>query len=287
MFPKSERKFNSSKLLDCDQGHFGIFVKDYHNRSDGSELVWGAVIGLGETFTFTELISFPIFILRNHGETWNNMGYTVWISFIFLAPITIFVMRFLLGQCGVPILEPSFQWGIRQGRVLLSGEVSLREIFYELSLIGFVGTMIEETWHLLYAQASAPVGWQFIVGMVGVIAIPNGWGITQVLLAWASMKNDEYPLCGTGCMRCSGDELWAPVEILSGFSMLFIFGAGMFLGPFCVMAAGTVRLLELQYRNIPELIAEQFYQWYRGLAREWTTSRKKEAELAPSLMLRR
>lgn len=48
VFPKSQRKFNSSELLYCDQGHFGIFVKDYHNRSDGSELVWGAVIGLGE-----------------------------------------------------------------------------------------------------------------------------------------------------------------------------------------------------------------------------------------------
>ena len=76
VFPKSHRKFNSSELLYCDQGHWGIRLVDHHNRSNGEELLWTAVVGLGETFTFTELISFPIYILRNHGDTWNNMGYT-------------------------------------------------------------------------------------------------------------------------------------------------------------------------------------------------------------------
>ena len=54
VFPKSQRKFNSSELLYCDQGHFGLRVVDYHNRSDGSELVWGGVIGLGETYHYSD-----------------------------------------------------------------------------------------------------------------------------------------------------------------------------------------------------------------------------------------
>ena len=29
--------------------------------------VWGAVIGLAESFTFEELLLFPVFVLRNHG----------------------------------------------------------------------------------------------------------------------------------------------------------------------------------------------------------------------------
>jgi len=64
VFPKEERKYNSSLLADCDQGHFTIMVRDWHNRTDGSTLVWAAVIGLGETFTVDELLSFPLYVRR-------------------------------------------------------------------------------------------------------------------------------------------------------------------------------------------------------------------------------
>ena len=253
VFPKSARKFNTSELLYCDQDHFGIFVKDYHNRSNGEELVWAAVVGLGERFTFTELLSFPIFEVRNHGNAWNGMGHTIWINFIILSPMVIFIVRTLLYHLGVPVLGLDLKRGLEKGQVTISGDFNLREFFYAIAIVGFVGTILEQFWHLMYAQfqPGVPVGPMLFVGIVGVITIPNGWGIAQTLLAWASMKNDNDPLCGTRCMRCSGNAFWAPVEILSGFSMLFIFGAGMYLGPACVMAAGVVRLLELLYKVAP------------------------------------
>ena len=73
VFPKADRKYNSSGLAYdvCDQGHFTIRLVDYMNRTGAHEgpIVWGAVIGLGETFTVEELISFPLYVLRNHGST--------------------------------------------------------------------------------------------------------------------------------------------------------------------------------------------------------------------------
>ena len=202
-----------------------------------------------DRFTFTELISFPNFVVLNHGDTWNGMGYTVWINFIILAPVVIFVVRTLLDQLDVPVLSLDLKWGVKKGRVTISGDFTLREVFYEIAILSFVGTMLEEFWHLMYAQfqPGVPVGPMLFVGLFGVIIIPNGWGITQTVLAWASMKNSKDPLCGAGCMRCSKYTWWAPIEILSGFSMLFLFGAGFYLGPAAVMAAGFVRLLELQH----------------------------------------
>ena len=246
VFPKSQRKFNASELLHCDQGHFGIRLVDYHNRTNGEPLVWTAVVGLGERFTFLELLEFPIYILRNHGDTWNNLGWTVWINFIFVAPLTLWLVRVLLKRLGVPVLELAVDWTIIDGRPRLTASVALREVWYELALLGFVGTMWEELVHLVYAQSFVPVGPMLFVGIIGVIIIPNGWGITQVLLAWASMKTSKAPLCGEGCMRCSKASWWAPVEIASGFSMLFIFGAGFYLGPAAVMLASMTRLFELQ-----------------------------------------
>ena len=74
VFPKEQRKYNSSGLRYdvCDQGHFTIRLVDYMNRTDAEPIVWGAVIGLSERFTFEELFLFPLFVLRNHGSSWNG-----------------------------------------------------------------------------------------------------------------------------------------------------------------------------------------------------------------------
>ena len=72
VFAKADRKYDSNLLAGCAENHFSIQVRDFHNRTTkGHEtLVWGAVIGLGESFTFVELLSFPLYVLRNHGDTW-------------------------------------------------------------------------------------------------------------------------------------------------------------------------------------------------------------------------
>ena len=251
VFPKEERKFNASELDGCSENHFTIRVVDYHNRTGDEPLVWGAVIGLGETFTFLELLSFPIFVLRNHGDTWNMLGWTVWISFIFLAPLHIYLARAVLKRCGLPAVNLDYTLTIKECMPHLVVRFTARELLYELALIGFVGAGIEEGIHLMYAQVGAPVNYGLWVGLFGVIGFANGLPIFQVLSSWAAIKYAADPdgpkyTWSADYLQCSGSPLWAPFEILFGFSYLFLFGAGFYLGPAAIMLAGILRLGELR-----------------------------------------
>lgn len=251
IIPKAHRKFNSSLLshANCDQKHFTVRLVDHMNRTNPNPVVWGAVIGLGETFTFIELLEFPLYVVNNHGPTWNDAVWTVPLSFIFLAPILMYLTRMALKAGGVKVLEIDMTTGIENGKVFVRTNAYARELLYELAIIGFAGTMIEEFIHLAFiAQPGAPLAWGFWVGLFVVIGFSNGFPIYQVTTAWAAMKwkpTDETS-CPSVYWRCSAAALWAPLEILFGFGYLFFFGAGFYLGPAAIMLAGLVRLSEFQ-----------------------------------------
>ena len=62
----TQRKFPLSLLDGCSDDHFTIRLVDlYTNRT--KPIVWGAVLGLAEQFTIQEIVSFPIYVIRNHG----------------------------------------------------------------------------------------------------------------------------------------------------------------------------------------------------------------------------
>ncbi len=260
VFPKSQRKYNTSLLAGCAEAHWTIRLVDYHNRSNGEELIWGAVIGLGESFTLTELLSFPNFVLNNHGETWNGMPWTAPISFLLLAPFLIWLVRATLKLCKIPIVELDVRMSFENGRVHLHCHFILRELFYELAIIAFAGTMIEMFIHLLYAQAGVPLDYGFWVGLLVVIGFANGLPLFQVVSAWAALLHEREGrareaagrdgprrlLCGRGFLRCSASPAWAPVEILTGLLYFLLFGAGFWLGPTCIVLAGCLRVREMR-----------------------------------------
>ena len=77
------RVANYSDLVDgsCLGGHFVIYLEQLPNAT--KDIVWGAVVGCEgggfgecEWFTARELIEFPVYILRNHGDRWNKLGWT-------------------------------------------------------------------------------------------------------------------------------------------------------------------------------------------------------------------
>lgn len=249
VFPKALRKFNASDLDGCSENHFTIRLLDYANRTNGEELVWGAVIGLGERFTFVELLEFPIYVLNNHGPTWNDMWWTAPISFIFLAPLFMWWTRLALKAAGQPVVELDIYVNVRLGRPYIMGRWAAREWLYEIALIGFAGAMIEMFIHLCYAQSYVPMGYGFWVGLIAVIGFANGLPIYQVITAWGALKlesRDKTPrCCDASYWRCSASPWWAPFEILFGFSYFLLFGAGFFLGPSAIMVAGMLRMLEL------------------------------------------
>lgn len=228
IFPKDERKYNTSGLrLDaCPEKHFTIRLRDHGNRTDDTPIVWGPVIGLGESFTFVELLSFPLFILWNHGEVWNGYGWTWWLWLFVGAPLIINAVRELLRCRGVRVLDP-WPWTHR---------LNLREPFYELALVGFTAAAFEELTHLVYAQVGAPMGYGFWVGLFGVILFAQGVPIVFVCVVWTGLRNPTW---------CIANPWWAPLEIVTGFSLFFLLGAGFFLGPSAIVLAGGIRLGEL------------------------------------------
>lgn len=255
VFPKEHRKFNSSQLshANCAQKHFTVRLVDYMNRTEATPVVWSAVIGLAETFTLGELLEFPIYVLRNHASTWNDAGWTVWVIFIFFAPLFIEFWRMILSRRGVSTITLGAMTYYKAGVVYRRQDASIREYLYDLSLVGFVAAMLEEFVHLIIAQSNAPIGWGFWVGLFVVIIFANGLPIWQLTTAAAAMRynrEDDGGECATQYWRCSGSPWWAPVEIVTGLAYLTLFGSGFYLGPIALTLAGVVRLGELRFRNM-------------------------------------
>ena len=58
-------------LAGCNRTH-GSYVLRV-GSSDGTEVLWGAVVGKGEVFTLSQFLSFPIFMARVHGPYGNQL----------------------------------------------------------------------------------------------------------------------------------------------------------------------------------------------------------------------
>jgi hypothetical protein len=210
IFDKDDRKYNTSGLRHavCPQKHFTIRLVQHANAS--SEIVWGAVVGLAERFTYIELLSYPLYIVRNHGATWNNLWWTLLLAAAG-APLAIWLARRAVRACvgrGAPSdIEPARLW------------------LYELALVGFAGTALEELIHLIYAQAGIPLDGAFWIGFFGVILFANGVGVLLVLT----------------CKRHMHSAWWAIVEFGIGWQMLLLLGAGFYVGPGALMLAALAR----------------------------------------------
>ena len=234
VFEKVKRKFNTSLLQGCREEHFTIRLEDRLNRTGDDAIVWAPVIGLAESFTFMELFEFPIYILRNHGYTWNNLPFTFWIWIFVGVPLLINSLRYILIYYKFDVLNPFKHEVLKL--------INVREIFYELALYAFTAAAFEEFTHLLYVQIGIPVSYQFYVGLFAVIFVGQVVPIIFVCVVWSSMYHR-----GSWCIS---SPWWSPFEILTGFSFLFLFGAGFFVGPFSIMIAGIIRLSEIRLHDI-------------------------------------
>lgn len=234
VFSKERRKFNSTHLsrANCPEAHFTIRLVDYENRTGDhtGPIVWAPVIGIDETFTFVEILEFPLYILRNHGDTWNELGYTYWLWLFVGAPLLIVAMLYSLSACGVSVPNP---WDRR---------FEPRKWLYALAIVGFVSAGFEELTHLLYVQGGNPIGYGLWVGLFGVILFAQGVPLAFVSVVWWSMdhRSDGWVI---------SNPWWAPLEIATGFSFLFLLGAGFFVGPAAIMLAGIIRLREIWWMS--------------------------------------
>lgn len=225
---KEARTMNVSELSTCTQDHFTIRLVDHLGANRTVPIVWGAVVGLQESFTPLELLLFPIYVLRNHGDAWNELPYTFWLWLFLGAPLYVGLGKSLYKHC----------CGCYMPR--LRSESSAREWLYQIAIVGFTAAALEQLTHLVYAQAGAPIGYALAVGFVVILA-PNALGMTIAYFSWRGLVRG-------GCLA---HRLWAPLELLSAVSLLFLFGAGFYVGPAALGLAALLRCVPPPRKELP------------------------------------
>ena len=252
------RKFDSRELAGCDQAHFTIRLVDHLNCTavEGEPVVWAPVIGLAEEFTLLQILEFPLYVLRNHGDTWTGLGWTYWVILLVVTPFLLNAFRELARRTherfavNYWVLDPyqgsSFYVPVRvQAKGMETWELETwnkidpREVCYEVALYGFIAAMLESLLHLTIAQMHADgYDWAFWVGLFAVTLFAHGAGIAFVCVAWVALRNRESDwVISRGW--------WAPLEVLTGVSFLFLFGSGFYLGPAAVIVSGCIRFREI------------------------------------------
>lgn len=266
IFPKEERKYNTSGIHPdvCDQNHWTLRLIDFANRTDGSELRWGAVIGLAEDFTPWEYFIFPWMALQNHSDVWNEAGYSFWLILFLLAPLLVSFIRWGQRRAGWSVLESSpvkmvWEEGQRMPTLLWQRE-NPRALLYDLAVLVLVAWMLEGVWHLIIAVQGTSASDYGVWVALSVIFIPNGLALWQVLVFWEAMEYyRNEPEEGAswfgrqrhGFLVCCRSPLWAPFELFAGVFFLFLFGTGVFAAPIFIILAALLRCCEIPGRNKP------------------------------------
>ena len=159
--------------------------------------------------------------------SWNGQGWTWW----FTLPTT------LLGWWGDRWLARRlFGWRFLSP---FDRQMTLepRAWLCDFAIVSFIAVMVEELIHLIYAQTMAAWTCGFWVGLIAVILFSNGLPIMiQCFVWWGLYHRDDDWVISRGW--------WWPIEFASGFSWLFLFGAGFYLGPLLVMTDALVRAYE-------------------------------------------
>ena len=251
VFKKEDRKYNTSHLVGCDHGHFTIRVIDFANRTDNSELVWGSVIGLRESFTVTELLSFPIFIVKNHGVSWNGAGWTIYAMF----PLSIglwWTLRSALRTFTSASTPSPFD---------VSMQTRPRAWVYELAIAAFLWSGLEIIVHLLIAQSTAEFGREFFITLFVVVGLGSMVPLVLTVYSFMSMYSNKSIL---------SRPFFIPIEMALSTIYLFLFGAGFFLGPCCVFIASVLRVREAVTPTVPIPLMQR---------------KTQTSEVMPSLML--
>lgn len=179
---------------------------------------------------------FTSYVIRNHGDTWNNQSWTIWLVVFVFAPSLILSWRwFVLSH------HPSVTLGYLRSS-------NPRVVLYELATFSFIVTMLEEFIHLNIAAQGAQEASGYWVGLILVILFANGLPLWQVWSAWTTIDYVRPDGAGTlsdSYWTCASSPIWAPFELLFGFSYFLLLGSGFYVGPTLICIAALVRMWQL------------------------------------------
>ena len=261
------RQITPAQLANCTSHHVSVRLIVHDNATE--DIVWGAVVGCDglecERFTPIELLSFPIFVIRNHGPAWNDAAWTLPVLAL-LVPVLMAIVCWVWWEGWLVVYVPV---GPSYPRILAKARPGVRWadlkavcwvesprlLLYALATWAIVVDILETFAHFAIATQTAPSG------STGYTIFWFWFGIKWVLffstaLAW--MWAREIPESRWRDYHwklvCSWDDglgpfspfwahaFWSLAEIPLGLAAFFI-GAGFYVYPSAITLAGVVRLV--------------------------------------------
>ena len=261
------RQVRPEQLINCTSHHVSVRLIVHANATE--DIVWGAVVGCEglecERFTPLELLSFPIYVIRNHGPAWNDAAWTLPVIAL-LVPI---VMAFIFWVWWegwlvfyVPISPayprilakafPGTRWADLKAVCWVE---SPRLLLYAIATWAITTDIFETLVHFSIAAQTAPSGadgytiFWFWLGikwvLLACVALPWMWAREipesrwrdyhwKLVCAWDDGLGPYSPFWAHG--------FWSIAEIPLGLVSFFI-GAGFYLYPSAVTIAGVLRLV--------------------------------------------
>lgn len=268
-------RFNTSTLSNCSSKHFSVRLIAHDNATE--DIVYGVVVGCEglscERFTPLELLSFPIYVIRNHGSAWNEATWTLilialavplvaavvlwrwhggWLAFH--VPISVsFPRQLAVMQAHGGGGQGAGHWANLRG---VCWVWSPRCIAYAVATWAITVDIFEAFSHVLIAAKDVDAGhasyWIFFwwLGLKGflllAVTLPWGWAreVPEKLWRAAAWR------CACGWFEGLGpfspfwaQGFWSLLDLAIGFGSLFI-GAGFYVYPVATVVAGAIRFVE-------------------------------------------
>ena len=261
------RQITPAQLANCSSHHVSVRLVVHDNAAE--DIVWGAVVGCDglecERFTALELLSFPIYVIRNHGPVWNDAAWTLPVIAV-LVPILMAIVCWIWWEGWLVVYVPV---GPSYPRILAKARPdvrwadlkavcwvrSLRLMLYALATWAIIVDLFETFVHFAIAARTAPAsadGYSIFWFWYGIkwllffcVALPWMWAREipesrwrdygwKLVCAWDDGLGLFSPFWAHG--------FWSLAEIPLGLASLFI-GAGFYVYPVCITLAGLVRLV--------------------------------------------
>ena len=201
-------------------------------------------MGLGERFNLDELLSFTLYIIRNHGDQWTNLPWT-------LPLIAVLIPVLDLAAAAATWYAPR-KWVPS----IVNVPCTVRSLLLQLASWAFLVAATEVFVHLVIAQVGAEFGYEFWVALLLIVGLANlvPWLLTVAI--WRAHLSDK---------GCYSSPWWAVPECALGFGGLVFLASGFLAGPVCLILDAAVRITELVPKAARELPEDR---WVLGAVRE-------------------
>lgn len=265
------RTFNTSALATCNSKHWSIrLVRNASSTSmdPDEKIFWSAVVGRREWFDLVDLFLYPMYVLRNHNEGWNELYSIWWVAIgcvvgalaLLLSTAYYHSLDFFTHSLQYRALdEPNERWRWVVLWTPRDWRFAVRSVCYALAVlflaIDFFEVLINGIYAVGVAQASAGevCALLFLVLLLGKIG-----PLLVIAWIWDSMRRhawESWAQMPCWC-RCWCRPVWHPVyahvnwawlEIATGLSFFLLFGLGFWVTPLALVVAGLVRLGDYGY----------------------------------------